>query len=275
MTPWSIADWSFEPGVVIALTSVSAAYAIGLRRLRPRTLWDENIVTVREVIAFGSGIFLLVVALISPLDSLSEYLFSAHMLQHMLLLYIVPPLLLVGMPAWLLRPALQYRGVKRSLEILTGPVPAIILFNAVLVVWHMPGAWDDALLNPTVHALEHVCMLGAGLVAWWPIFSPLPEVPRMSYPGQMLYLFIQSLVPAIVGAFMTFSSIVIYPVYAETPKLWGLTPLVDQQIAGLLMKMLGTLFLWVLVTIRFFQWFNREEHEVEKAVDDASSTSQR
>ena len=275
MTPWSIADWSFEPGVVIALTSVSAAYAIGLRRLRPRTLWDENIVTVREVIAFGSGIFLLVVALISPLDSLSEYLFSAHMLQHMLLLYIVPPLLLVGMPAWLLRPALRYRGVKRSLEILTGPVPAIILFNAVLVVWHMPGAWDDALLNPTVHALEHVCMLGAGLVAWWPIFSPLPEVPRMSYPGQMLYLFIQSLVPAIVGAFMTFSSIVIYPVYAETPKLWGLTPLVDQQIAGLLMKMLGTLFLWVLVTIRFFQWFNREEHEVEKAVDDASSTSQR
>jgi len=275
MTPWSIADWSFEPGVVIALVSMSAAYGIGLRRFRPRTLWDEQVVAAREVIAFGSGVFLLVVALISPLDTLSGYMFSAHMMQHMLLLYIVPPLLLVGLPAWLLRPALQVRGVKKSLELLTGPIPAIILFNGVLIVWHMPGAWDAALLNPSVHALEHICMLGAGLVAWWPIFSPLPEVPRMSYPAQMLYLFIQSLVPAIVGAFMTFSSIVIYPVYVETPKIWGLTPLVDQQIAGLLMKMLGTLFLWILVTVRFFQWFNHEEHEMEKTVDDTSSVPPR
>ncbi|MGH2458798.1 MAG: cytochrome c oxidase assembly protein, partial [Chloroflexota bacterium] len=215
------------------------------------------------------------VALISPLDTLSDYLFSAHMMQHIVLLYFAPPLLLVGMPGWLLRPALRIRGVKKFLVTLTGPVPALAVFNATLIFWHMPGPWDAALLNPNVHALEHLCMLTAGLVAWWPIFSPLPEVPRMSYPAQMLYLFLQSLVPAIIGAFMTFSGIVIYPVYAETPKLWGLTALVDQQIAGLLMKMLGTLFLWILVTIRFFQWFNHEEHEAEKAVDDSGSVPPR
>ncbi|HUX86085.1 MAG TPA: cytochrome c oxidase assembly protein [Chloroflexota bacterium] len=275
MTPWSLADWSFEPGVLIGLTTMSAAYVIALRRLRPQTVWDEHVVAVREVAAFAGGVVLLIVALISPLDTLSATLFSAHMLQHMLLLYMVPPLLLVGLPAWALRPALRWPVVKRTLRFLTGPVPAIIIFNAVIVLWHMPFFWDAALVDPTVHGLEHICFLGAGLIAWWPIFSPLPEVPRLSYPAQMLYLFIQSLVPAIVGAFMTFSSIVIYPVYAETPKLWGMSPLVDQQIAGLLMKLLGTLFLWILVSIRFFQWFNHEEHEMEKAVDDLPAGRER
>lgn len=268
VTPWSLADWSFEPGVVVSLSAIAGAYVIGLTRFRPRTLWDENVITPGEVAAFGAGVLLLVVALLSPLDTLSDDLFSAHMVQHMLLLYIVPPLLLVGTPAWLLRPVLSQPALRAALRFVTGPVPAIVIFNAVVVAWHLPGPWDEALVNPTVHAFEHVCFLGAGLVAWWPVFSPLPEVPRLSYPGQMLYLFIQSLVPAIVGAFITFSSVVVYPVYAETPKLWGLTPLVDQQIAGLLMKLLGTVFLWVLVTVRFFQWFSHEEHESEKSVDD-------
>jgi len=268
VTAWSLADWSFEPGVVLGLTAIVAAYGIGLQRVRPRTIWDENVVALREIVAFASGVFLLVVALVSPLDTLSDAMFSAHMLQHVLLLYVVPPLLLLGTPAWLMRPALKWPGVKSVLVFLTGPIPAIVLFNVVLVFWHMPGFWDAALVDKTVHALEHVGFLGAGIIAWWPIFSPLQEVPRLSYPGQMLYLFVQSLVPAVIGAFVTFSSVVVYPLYAYTPKILGMTPLVDQQIAGLLMKLLGTLFLWILVSIRFFQWFNHEEHEIEKTVDD-------
>ena len=268
MTPWSLADWSFEPGVVLGLAAIATAYAVGLRRVRPRTVWDEHIVVTREIVAFAGAVALLVVALVSPLDTLSDTLFSAHMLQHMLLLYIVPPLLLVGTPAWLIRPALEWPGFKAGLRFVTSPIPAIVLFNASLVVWHMPGPWQLALVDDPVHALEHVCFLGTGIIAWWPIFSPLPEVPRMSYPGQMLYLFVQSLVPAVIGAFITFSGAVIYPLYGETPKLFGLTPLVDQQISGLLMKLLGTLFLWILVSVRFFQWFNHEEHEIEKTVDD-------
>lgn len=266
---WSLARWSFEPGVVFALLALSLGYAVGLIRLRPRTVWDEHVVAPREVIAFASGIALLVVALISPLDTLSDTLFTAHMFQHMLLMYAVPPLLLVGTPAWLLRPALAVPGIERALRFLTGPIAAVVVFNAVLVFWHMPSAWDAALVDRSVHALEHVGFFGAGLIAWWPIFSPLPEVPRLSYPGQMLYLFVQSLVPAVVGAFLTFSGVVVYPVYAMTPKLWGLTPLIDQRLAGFEMKLLGTVLLWVLVTVRFFQWFSHEEHELEKVVDDA------
>lgn len=270
MTAWSLADWSFEPGVLLGLTALAVAYGVGLQRVRPRTIWDENVIAPREVLAFASGMLLLVVALVSPLDTLSDAMFSAHMVQHVLLLYVVPPLLLIGTPAWLIRPALKWPGVKRALVFLTSPIPAIALFNVLLVFWHLPGFWDAALVDDAVHALEHVGFLGAGIVAWWPIFSPLPEVPRLSYPGQMLYLFVQSLVPAVIGAFVTFSSVVVYPLYAYTPKILGLTPLVDQQIAGLLMKLLGTLFLWILVSIRFFQWFSHEEHEIEKTVDDTA-----
>jgi putative membrane protein len=208
------------------------------------------------------------IALVSPLDTLSNQMFSAHMLQHMLLVYLAPPLLLAGTPAWLLGPALEVAWFRRGLVLVTRPIPAIIIFNLVLIFWHMPQMWDAALVDSSVHGLEHLTFLAAGLIAWWPIFSPVPEVPRLSYPAQCLYLFVQSLVPAIIGAFVTFSGIVIYPLYAEYPKLWGLTPLVDQQIAGLLMKLLGTVFLWVLVSIRFFQWFNHEEHQDEKFVDD-------
>ena len=90
----------------------------------------------------------------------------------------------------------------------------------------------------------------------------------MGFGMQMLFMFVQSLVPAIIGAFLTFSGVVLYPVYQETPKPFGMNPLLDQQIAGLEMKLLGTLYLWVLLTVRFFQWYHHEEHQDEKLVDD-------
>lgn len=265
---WSLAYWSWDPSILIGIGAVICAYVVGLRRFRPDTLWQEHVVSYREIAYFGSAVFLLVVALVSPIDVLSSNLFSIHMVQHMLLIYAIPPLLLLGTPGWLLRPALSIPYAKTVLRFITSAVPATVIFNGILVVWHLPTMWDFALLSPTVHALEHVCFLGAGLIVWWPIYSPLPEVPRLPYAAQMLFLFVQSLVPAIIGAFITFSSVVIYPVYLETPKLLGLSPLVDQQIAGLLMKVLGTLFIWVLLTIKFFQWFSHEEHEDEKTLDD-------
>jgi putative membrane protein len=268
MVTWSLGSWVWDPGVIAALLALVAAYVVGLRRFRPQTVWDEHVVSRRELICFAGAILLLVIALISPLDSLSNLMFVAHMFQHMLLIYFVPPLLLLGLPAWLIRPVLQIPYSQRVLRVLTGFVPATIIFNGVLLIWHMPALFNFTLVDPTVHAEEHLSFLLAGILLWWPVFSPLPELPRFSYPLQMLYMFVQSLVPAIIGAVLAFSSTVIYPVYFETPKLFGLTPLVDQQVAGLEMKLVGTVFLWVLVTIRFFQWFNHEEHMDEKQFDD-------
>lgn len=267
-----LTTWTFEPSILVALASIVTAYIVGLRRFRPQTLWDEHHVATREIIFFASGMFLLFLALCSPIDTLSDSMFSIHMIQHMLIVYLAPPLLLVGMPAWFWTPILRVPFVKPFLRFVMSAIPATIIFNGILVVWHFPMLWQFALVSTPIHALEHVCFLAAGIIAWWPVFSPTPEVPRLSYPAQLLYLFVQSLVPAVIGSFITFSSIVIYPLYSETPKLWGLTPLVDQQIAGLSMKLLGTIFLWVLLTVRFFQWFNHEEHEKEKLVDDQYPT---
>jgi putative membrane protein len=271
MTAWSLASWSWEPGVLLSIAAIVGAYGVGVRRFRPRTIWGEHTVSTRELVCFAAGVFFLVVALVSPLDTLSEYLFTAHMLQHMLLLYLAPPLLLLGTPAWLVQPFLSHPKVRAVWRFLTSPIQAIVIVNFVLIAWHMPGPWDYALLDPQVHAMEHLMFFAGGVISWWPVFSPTPLVPRVSYPVQMLYLFVQSLVPAIIGAFMTFSGIVIYPVYLERANLFGLTPLLDQQIAGLEMKILGTLLLWVLLTIRFFQWYHHEEHEEEKLVDDGRS----
>ncbi|HUX87022.1 MAG TPA: cytochrome c oxidase assembly protein [Chloroflexota bacterium] len=264
----SLGEWTWEPGVILALAILVAAYVIALVRFRPRTPWDQHFVAVREMVSFGAGVVLLIVALLSPVDYYSDFSFSVHMLQHMLLLYLIPPLLLLGIPGWAMQPILQDGLIRRLVKFLVNPIVAIVLFNMVLLLWHLPEFWDYALTDSRMHALEHVSFLAVAIVAWWPIFSPVEEVPRMSYPSQMLYLFIQSLVPAIIGAVITFSTVVIYPVYLETPKLFGMTPLIDQQVAGLLMKLLGTIFLWILVTIRFFQWFSHEEHEAEKIADD-------
>jgi putative membrane protein len=265
---WSLASWSWEPSVLIGLGSIVAAYIIGLRRFRPQTLWQEHTVSLREITCFGAGVALMVLALVSPLDTLSNDMFSAHMVQHMLLVYIVPPLLLTGMPAWLLRPFLSIPVVAKIWSICVSFVPATVIFNGILVLWHMPMLWGMALVDPKIHALEHLMFLFAGIVVWWPIYGNSVEVPRMAYPSQMLFLFVQSLVPAIIGAFITFSTIVVYPLYGETPKLWGMSAIGDQQLAGLIMKLLGMIYLWILFTIKFFQWFSHEEHEDEKMIDD-------
>jgi putative membrane protein len=270
MAAWSLADWSFEPGVLIGLVALVGAYVVAVRNWRPRTLWGEYVVSSGEVASFAAGVLMIVVALISPLDTLSNQMFSAHMLQHMILLYFAPLLILLAIPGWVLSPILDRPRLAGAVRVVSHPISAFLVFNLTLVLWHMTFFWQMALVDPSVHALEHLMFLAAGLVAWWPVFSPLPSLGRLSYPAQCLYLFVQSLVPATIGAVVTFSDQVVYPVYGVTEKLWGMTPLVDQQIAGLEMKILGTLFLWVLVTIRFFQWFHHEEHENEKLLDDGA-----
>ena len=107
----------------------------------------------------------------------------------------------------------------------------------------------------------HTSLVVAGLVMWWPVLSSVPELPRLAYPLQMGYLFLQSLVPAVMASFITFSDRVVYQAYAEAPRIWGISPIADQQIAGGIMKLLGTVILWSFITVVFFKWYEREEAE--------------
>ncbi len=256
-------DWHLHWDITAQLVALEAAYLLAIGPLRRRFVYAEHVRPSRaQALLFTGGVFLIFVAEATPLHEISErFLFSAHMVQHLLLITLAVPMMLVGTPAWLVRPALDHPLLGRLLRWGTRPVVALVLFNGTLALWHLPQLYDWTLWSHNAHVLEHVMFLGTAVLMWWPILSPLPELPRLSYPLQILYLFVQSLGPGVIAALITFSDRVIYPTYGAAPRVTDLSPLADQQLAGLIMKLAGTLVLWLLATVIFFIWANRAERE--------------
>lgn len=262
-------DW-LHLSLVLALILLYGAFLLVVGPLRRRfhtdfQIWAEP-VEVREVLLVSGGVLALLVADASPLHDLSEnYLLTAHMVQHLLMTMVAPPLILLGLPAWFFRPLRRTAVGERALRLASNPIIAIVFFNLGLAYWHLPIMYNAALSNHYLHFLEHFTFMAGAFVLWWPVLSPLKDL-RLHYPGQILYLFVQSLLPAVVAAFITFSTRLVYVWYADKPRLMDdLTPVVDQQVAGLLMKLVGTLILWFAATVIFFIWYNHEEAEIEKS----------
>ncbi len=138
---------------------------------------------------------------------------------------------------------------------------ALAVFNTVLLMTHLPETVDLQVRNDWFHLFVHVLLVVSGLIMWWPILSTVPELPRLSYPAQMGYLFLQSLLPSVMAAFVTFSEGVVYEAYAEAPRIWGISPITDQQIGGGIMKVLGSIILWYFIAVAFFKWYAKEEAE--------------
>ena len=251
-------DWVIQPDVLLLCALLGWGYFYTVTRLRERVS-DAGRVKRSQVISFSLGILMLYAATGGPMHELADtYLASAHMLQHVLLMLVVAPLLLAGIPFWVWQSLLRRPGVLPVARTLTHPVVALAVFNAVLLLTHLPSAIDLQLHQPWAHVLVHVSQVGAGLLMWWPILSTVPELPRISYPAQMGYLFLQSLLPSVMAAFITFSDTVIYTFYEEAPRIWDLSAISDQQIAGLIMKLLGSLILWSFIVVVFFKWYERE-----------------
>lgn len=208
----------------------------------------------------------------TPLHVLSEvYLFSAHMVQHILLTMILPPLLLLGIPAWMIRPFLRPRPVAWVFRLLVKPAPALLLFNLIYSVWHMPGAYQAALWFHWFHMIQHAILVFTALLAWWPICSPLPEFPRLSPGAQMLFIFVSGVLQIAVFGVITFAESVLYDFYAQAPRIWeAVTPHVDQQLAGITMKVGGMGVYLITWGIIFFRWAAREEKPVLTAVRSSS-----
>ncbi len=255
-------SWDLHPDVVLLCLALEGSYLYAVTQLR-RRISGAGPVSRSQVVAFSLGVLVIYAASGSPMHDLADrYLVSAHMLQHILLMLVVPPLLLAGMPGWLWQVPLRLPGAMPVARVLSHGLVALVVFNAVLLLAHLPSAVDLQVREWWFHLFVHAALVGAGLVMWWPILSPLPELPPLSYPLQMGYLFLLSLLPAVMAAFVTFSDRVVYPVYAEAPRIWGLSPITDQQIAGGLMKLLGSLILWSFIAVAFFKWYAREEGDV-------------
>ena len=252
-------EWHFHPDVILGVLLLEGLYLLGVGSLRRRFGW-ASIVESRQVTLFSLGVLVLYVSLTSPIHHLAdEFFFSAHMVQHLLLILVAPPLLVAGTPGWLLRPLVRLPQVLAAGRFLTHPVIAFIIFSFVLSVWHMPALYDLTLHNHVAHISEHLLFITTAAIMWWPVLSPIPELPRASYPIQIVYLFFLSLPPGFIGAAITFSPEVLYPWYGTVPRLWGTSAVADQQVGGLIMKVPGALtFLGVMVVV-FFAWFNHEE----------------
>lgn len=207
-----------------------------------------------------AGVATLWVASYWPLHDLAErYLYSAHMVQHMLMSLVAPPLLLAGTPAWLARWVLSPRWLMATVRTLSRPVAALVLFNTYLVVGHWTAVVDFSLRSEPGHFGLHTLLVLTSIVMWMPVLSPLPEIRRLGPPMAMLYLFLQSIVPTVPASFLTLSDGVIYRIYATFPRIWGLSPIDDQRIAGLIMKLAGGLILWGFIAAIFFRWALREQ----------------
>jgi putative membrane protein len=255
-------SWTAHPDVWLLVGLFAAGYAIAIVRLGPK--WaapGQAVVTRFQIICWSLGVLAMWIASDYPIHDIAErYNFSIHMMQHLILSMVVAPLLLLGTPAWLLRTILRPRWLFSTVRTLSRFIPALLIFNLVLVFTHWPLVVDAALHSGVVHFAVHALLFVSSLIVWMPLVSPLPEIPRLVPVMQMVYLFAWSVVPTVPASFLTFGSSPLYKFYAHVPHLFGFSTLEDQQAAGLIMKIGAGLLLWLVIAVVFFRWASEEEH---------------
>jgi putative membrane protein len=248
--------WSFEPATIAAALLVGAAYARRARRLAGR---GRGLPPWRQA-AFYAGIAVLLLALISPIDTLGETrLFYAHMVQHLLIGEVAPLLILLGVSGPLLRPLLAIPAIAR-LRWLLNPLIALPLWAFNFYVWHLPVLYEAALRSDALHAFEHGCFFWAGVFMWGALLEPLPGPSWFDSGAKMTYvLLVRALGCAILGNVFIWEGTPFYPWYAAGERAWGIAPIADQQIGGAIMFVWGALITIVLFSWMFLRWIREAE----------------
>ena len=254
--------WHFHFDVWALIGGFALLYFAALRRERGRRP-GEAVVSRGQRVCFLAGLGVMWLASDWPVHDVAEgYLYSAHMVQHLMLTLVVALLLLAGTPAWMARRILGAGARLRTVRTLSRPVTGLIQFNVILVLSHWPVVVEATVRYHPLHFVAHAVLLASAVLMWMPVASPLREI-RIKPPTQMLYLFLQTIVPTVPASFLTFNDRPLYGIYAELPRLWGISALTDQQTAGLIMKIVGGLFLWLVIAVIFFRWYESEERGTE------------
>jgi putative membrane protein len=244
--------FTVHASTVVGIVAAGALYHWAAGRAAPRAP------SAGRRASFHAALLLLFLALNGPLHDLSDtFLFSAHMVQHLVLTMVVPPLMLAGVTGPMLRPLLRPRAVRAVAGRVTRPAACFAVFNVVLAAWHLPPLYNLALAHHPVHIVQHLTFIAAAVLMWWPLMSPLAELPRLSYPGQMLYCFLMVIPMSIVSIYITMADRVLYPAYAVAPRILGISPMADQHYGGLIMWIPGGLFFYGVMTVVFFKWSAR------------------
>jgi putative membrane protein len=228
-------------------------------RIRPLAAPNAQPATRGQRRAWYWGLAVMLFASGYPVHDLAEEtLVSFHMLEHMLIGYVVPPLLLIGLPRWMAEATIAHPRIVGVVRHFTTPVVGIVTFNIAIVAIHWPAAIEWQNTTEGAHFAIHVLFFLTAVAMWMAVFSPTPALPRMSRPGQIMYLFMNTIVPIVPASFLTFGNSVLYPVYGDAPLTWGLTAIEDQTIAGIIMKLGGGFYLFGLIARIWFRWIGEE-----------------
>jgi putative membrane protein len=257
-------SWSFDPTVLLGVVVLSVLYAAGWRRARRPG--ERHRPSVWRAMLFAAGILTILVALVSPLDSLGDQLMVMHMVQHILLLDLAPILLILGLTKVLLRPVTRrLQRIERRAGFLAHPAFAVIFYASLLWLWHVPALYDTAQGNALIHVLEHLCFFAAGSLYWWHVLSPIRSRMRLAGLGPVGYMAGGKLLVGILGIALAFAPHVIYPFYAHQPHYWGLAPLEDQMMAGLAMALEQSLVMGIALVVLFVQMLTESERSAQRA----------
>lgn len=256
MIQWT--HWHTEPLLVGGILILSWAYALAIGPYRNTCHSFPR----KEAVYFGAGVLSFYLAVGSPLDALGEnFLFSAHMAQHNILMYVTPLLLILGIPTWLADgPMERHHWLRRIVKFLVHPIIAGISFTLVFSIWHVPYLYEWALHDKAIHAAEHLSMLFASLQIWWCIASSSQIAPRIGYGGQIIFVFLLMVGQTPLFAFLTFSGDVFYPTYAYAPRVIDLSPIQDQVLGGVTMKLANMFTSLAVMSVAFYKWSQHSEH---------------
>jgi cytochrome c oxidase assembly factor CtaG len=273
-------DWSWEPTVICGLLAAVAGYVVAVRR--GIIAGDDDVspwFKSRRLrpIFFAAGIATALIALQSPLDrGGDEYLFWLHMVQHLLLMMAAPPFLLLGICGIKALPRDRLSGLRRVWWAITRPWVALLVFNVVMLTWHLPALYDTTLTNVPVHVFEHLSFIAVGLVLWWPIIDPIrdQQTVTVSSPTRIAVLVVGGVPTTVLGLIFALAPSAFYSFYAYAPRLWGISPLGDQQIGGVVMLFASNLIFFVAILIIFMRMLSDPARDEETAaqrlaVDDA------
>jgi putative membrane protein len=253
----NVDPWRYQQHLEIwvLIIGLIVAFVYAIRVVGPKVVPSGEVISRKQIRTFVLMIVLLLISTDWPMhDIAEEYLYSMHMLQHTILTYIVPPLALLATPEWLFRLLVGQGRTYRIIRFLTRPVIAAVTYNSVLLVTHIPALVNRSAAGGPLHYSLHVLLVFSALMLWTPICGPAKEW-RMSYGAMMIYLFCTSLVPSIPAGWLTFAEGSVYNHYDTPVRVWGMSVLSDQQLAGGIMKLGGSIFLWAIIITIFFTRF--------------------
>ncbi len=255
--------WTFSPSVIVGVGAACVAYAWAWRRARLPGMPHPP--GYGRLALFGASMLCVLAALVSPIDALATDVMFVHMIQHVLLLDVVPILLILSLTKGLLRPVTRRLTiVEDRAGFLAHPAFAALLYIGMMGLWHVPRMYDLALAHGDIHVLEHVCFLTAGTLYWWQLLSPIRARMALTGMGAIVYMAVTKFFVGVLGIILAFSTHSLYPWYQDHPHYWGMSARVDQNVAGVLMALEQSLIMGTALVYIVYRMLSDSEKDAQR-----------